>query len=123
MVSGDDAAVKEITGLLGNIEGAVVKWNYGFHSARTLMPEASYELIREKVKNAMGRLGDFKPYKLSTPIQVDIRFKNYRPAEILSYLSIVKRTDAHSIRFQGKDMVEASKFLEFVTNYESGVTP
>lgn len=123
MVSGDDAAVKEITGLLGNIEGAVVKWNYGFHSARTLMPEASYDLIREKVKNAMGRLGDFKPYKLSTPILVDIRFKNYRPAEILSYLSIVKRTDAHSIRFQGKDMVEASKFLEFITNYESGVTP
>ena len=34
MVSGDDAAVKEVTALLGDIEGAVVKWNYGFHSAR-----------------------------------------------------------------------------------------
>lgn len=123
MVSGDDAAVKEITGLLGNIEGAVVKWNYGFHSARTMMPEASYDLIREKVKKAMGRIQDFKPYKVSAPIQLDVRFKNYRPAEILSYLSIVKRTDAHSIRFQGKDMVEVSKFLEFMTNYESGVTP
>lgn len=123
MVSGDDAAIKEITGLLGNIEGAVVKWNYGFHSARTMMPEASYDLIREKVKKAMGRLGDFKPYKVSTPVQLDVRFKNYRPAEILSYLSIVKRTDAHSIRFQGKDMIETSKFLEFLTNYESGVTP
>jgi len=80
-------------------------------------------VIREKVKNAMGRLKDFKPYKVTTPVQLDVRFKNYRPAELLSYLSIVKRTDAHSIRFQGKDIIEVSKFLEFMTNYESGLTP
>lgn len=123
MVSGDDAAVKEITGLLGNIEGAVVKWNYGFHSAKTIMPEASYTLIREKVKKAMSRINEFKPYKLTAPVQVDVRFKNYRPAEVLSYLSIVERTDAHSIRFKGKDMIETSKFLEFIMHYEPGLTP
>jgi D-amino peptidase len=123
MVSGDDAAVKEITGLLGNIEGAIVKWNYGFHSARTLMPEAANDLIREKVRRAMSRINEFKPYKLSAPIRLDVRFKNYRPAEVLSYLSIVQRTDAHSIRFQGRDMIEASKFLEFITNYEPGLAP
>ena len=27
MVSGDDAAVKEVSSIVGNIEGAVVKWN------------------------------------------------------------------------------------------------
>ena len=123
MISGDDAAVKEAQALLGNIEGAVVKWNYGFHSARTLMPDAANDVIREKVKNAIGRLKDFKPYKLSTPIQLDVRFKNYLPAEVLSYLSIVKRTDAHSIRFEGKDMIETSKFIEFMTTYEVGLTP
>lgn len=123
MISGDDAAVKEATDLLGNIEGAVVKWNYGFHSARTLTPEAGQDLIREKVKRAMGRIGDFKPYKLSTPIRLDIRFKSYRPAEILSYLSIVQRTDSHSIRFQGSDIIEASKFMEFIGEYEPGLTP
>jgi D-amino peptidase len=123
MVSGDDAAVKEITGLLGNIEGAVVKWNYGFHSARTLMPEAANDLIREKVRRAMSRINEFKPYKVSAPIRLDIRFKNYRPSELLSYLSIVQRTDSHSIRFVGKDMIETSKFIEFIMNYEPGLAP
>jgi D-amino peptidase len=123
MISGDDAAVKEVTALLGDVEGAVVKWNYGFHSARTIMPGAAYDLIREKVKKAMGRINTFKPYKVATPIQVDVRFKNYRPAEVLSYLSTVKRTDAHSIRFQGKDATEVSRFLQFVTHYEPGLTP
>src|SRR6266511_2858179 len=64
------AIVKEAGALLGGIEGAVVKWAYGFHSARTLMPEAAYELIRQKVKQAIGRIKDFKPYKIKAPIQL-----------------------------------------------------
>ena len=123
MVSGDDVVVKETTALLGNVEGATVKWASGFHSAKTLMPEAAYQLIREKVKKAIGRIKDFKPYKLKAPIRLDVRFKNYRPAEMLSYLSIVERTDAHSIRFTGKDIIEVSKFLEFITTYEPSLEP
>ena len=123
MVSGDDAAVKEVTAIVGDIEGAVVKWNYGFHSAKTIMPEAAYTLIREKVKKAIGRIKDFKPYRLKTPVQLDIRFKNYRPSEVLGYLSIVERTDSHSIRFMGKDMIETSKFMEFIMTYEVGLEP
>ena len=123
MVSGDDAAVKEVTSAIGNIEGAVVKWNYGFHSAKTMMPEAAYDLIREKVKVAVGRIKDFKPYKVKAPVQLDVRFKDYRPSELLGYLSIVERTDAHSIRFMGKDMIEVAKFMEFITSYEPGLEP
>jgi D-amino peptidase len=123
MMSGDDAAVAEVSAQLGNLEGAVVKWNYGFHSARTLTPEASCDLIREKVKTAIGRLRDFKPFRIKTPVTLEIRFKNYRPAEILSYLSVVERLDSHTIRFVGKDMVEVSKFIEFLTNYDSTLEP
>ena len=123
MVSGDDAVVKETQALLGNVEGAVVKWASGFHSAKTLMPEAGQQLIREKVKNAMARIKDFKPYKLAAPVQLDVRFKNYRPSEVLSYLSVVERVDAHSIKYVGKDMVDVSKFLEFIMTYEPGLEP
>jgi D-amino peptidase len=123
MISGDDVVVKETTALLGNVEVAVVKWASGFHSARTMMPEASYQLIREKVRTAVGRIKEFKPYKLSAPVKLEVRFKNYRPSEVLSYLSIVERTDAHSIRFVGKDMIEVSKFLAFINNYELSLEP
>jgi D-amino peptidase len=123
MISGDDAVVKETQALLGDVEGAVVKWASGFHSAKTMMPDAAYQLIREKVKKAIGRINDFKPYKLAAPIQLDVRFKNYRPSEVLSYLSIVERTDAHSIRFTGKDMIEVSKFLEFIVTYDPNLEP
>jgi D-amino peptidase len=123
MVSGDDAVVEETAALLGDVEGATVKWSYGFHSAKTLTPEAAQQLIREKVKKAVGRIKDFKPYKLKPPVRLDVRFKSYRPAEVLSYLSIVERTDAHSIRFTGRDMIEVSKFLEFILTYEPSLEP
>lgn len=123
MISGDDAIVKEATDLLGNIEGATVKWAVSFHAAKTLTPEMAYDLIREKTKAAIARIKDFKPYKIKEPVQLDVRFKAYRPSELLSYLSIVQRTDSHSIRFMGKDIIEVSKFLEFITNYEPALEP
>ncbi|MGH7491339.1 MAG: M55 family metallopeptidase [bacterium] len=123
MISGDDAICKEATALLGNLETAVVKWAYGFHSARTLTPEAACDLIREKVAKALSRRQEFKPYKVNTPVQFEVRFKNYRPSEVLSYLAIIERTDAHSIKFVGKDMIEVSKFFEFMLTYEPGLSP
>jgi D-amino peptidase len=123
MISGDDVVVKETTALLGDVEGAVVKWARGFHSAITMTPEPAYVLIRDKVQKAVRRIKDFKPYKLTTPVTLEVRFKNYRPSEVLSYLSIVERSDSHSIKFVGKDMIEVSKFLAFLTNYELSLEP
>jgi len=123
MISGDDAIVKEAQALLGNLETATVKWAYGFHSARTLTPAASCEKIREASRNAIARLKEFRPYRLKEPVDLDLRFKNYRPSELLAYLPGIERTDAHAIRFHAKDVLEVTRFLEFVTNYEPGLAP
>ena len=123
MISGDDVVVKETQALLGNVEGAVVKWASGFHSAKTMLPDAGQRLIKEKAQSAVARLKEFKPYKVSAPVQLEVRFKSYRPSEVLSYLSIVERIDAHTIRFVGKDMIEVSKFLEFINTYDPNLEP
>ncbi|UCG87525.1 MAG: M55 family metallopeptidase [Gemmatimonadota bacterium] len=123
MMSGDDAAIAEVKTLLGDIEGAVVKWSYSFHSAKTLTPPAAYALIAEKVKAAIRRIDEFEPFVLESPITLDVRFKNYQPSQVLAYLSIVERTDAHSVRFVGSDIVEISKFLVFLNTYNAGLEP
>jgi D-amino peptidase len=123
MISGDDAIAEETRALLGDIETAVVKWAISYHSARTLSPKAAYDLIREKVRIAIERIDDFRPYVLERPITFDVTFKNYRPSEVLAYLPIVERTDSHSIRFVGKDMIEVSRFFEFLLDYDPSLTP
>jgi len=122
-VSGDDVAVDETRRLLGDVEGAVVKRAISFHSAATMTPKAAQQLIRERVKAALARRSAFKPYIVRTPVTLDVVFKNYRPAEILAYLPIVQRTASHAIRFSGRDIVEVSRFLEFIGSYEPGIAP
>ena len=123
LISGDDVAVAEARRLLGDVEGAVVKRAISFHSASTMTPKAAQQLIRERVKAALARRSAFKPYVVRAPIQLDIVFKNYRPAEVLAYLPMVERTTAHSIRFTGRDIIEVSKFIEFIGTYEPGIAP
>ena len=123
LISGDDVAVAEARQLLGDVEGAVVKRAISFHSASTMPPKAAQQLIRERVKAALARRTAFKPYIVRAPVQLDVVFKNYRPAEVLAYLPMVERTTAHSIRFTGRDIVEVSKFLEFINTYEPGIAP
>jgi len=123
MISGDDAIVAEAGRILGDVEGAVVKRSYGFHSAITIMPEAAYRLIREKVRAALGRLDDFRVYRLEAPYRLDLTFKSYMPAEVLAYLPNVERVDSHTVRFVGSDMVEISRFIEFAMTYSATLTP
>ena len=123
LITGDDAIVKEAEKFVPGAEGVVVKWAYGFHSARTLTPEAACDRIRDAARRAVGKIASLKPYRLAEPVELELRFKNYRPAELLAYLPGIERIDAHAIRFRGRDILEISRFLEFTTNYEPGLTP
>ncbi len=123
MMSGDDAAIEEVRALVGPIEAAETKKTLGFHSANTLTPQASYDLIGKKVKAALGRIKDFKPYVIPGPVTVDVSFKHYMQAEAAAFLRVIERVDAHSIRYRAKDMAEAADFIEFLLTYGGDLTP
>lgn len=123
LVSGDDVAVAETQVIVGDVEGAVVKWARGFHAARTLTPAAAQEVIRTRVASAMGRLDEFEPYVLDTPIQVELSLKHYRPVELLGYLPQIERISSHTVRYTAEDMTEVSRFLTFVLNYRVDLQP
>ena len=123
MISGDDAAVGEAQQLIGAMEGAVVKRAISFHSANTLTPAAGQALIREKVRAGMARRGSLRPYVMAGPVRLDITFKNYTPAEIVTYLPGVERRDAHTIRYTARNVLEVARFIQFLTTYNAGMTP
>jgi D-amino peptidase len=122
-VSGDEAAVREVQSLVKGVEGAVVKWGYGFHSARLLSPERARAAIREAVLEGMRRRPEIPLYKVTAPVHLEIRFKSYRPAEVLAWLPGVERIDAHAVRYTVKDMPEASRFMAFILNYQADLQP
>jgi D-amino peptidase len=121
--SGDDAATQELRQRLGNIVTVETKQSLGFHSALTLTPQESVARIGAGASEALASLSRFKPYVLSTPIRLEVTFKNYMPAEVLSYLRSVERVNAHSIRFIGHDMGEVTDFMVFVGAYKPDLSP
>ena len=108
---------------MGDVEVAVVKEALSFHSAKTLTPNAANKLIRNASQKAVGRIKDFKAYKISTPVTLDVSFKHYRPSEALDYLPIFERIDSHTIRYVGKDMTEVADVFEFLMEYSSYLEP
>lgn len=122
-VSGDDAAVAEVRQQLGAVETVETKRHLGFHAAETLTPAAAAARIGTGVRKALARRADFKPYRLTTPITLDVTFKNYRPAEVATYLKGIERVDSHTIRFRGADMLEISNFQVFLSNFSLELEP
>ena len=122
-ISGDDAAVAELQQLVPGAEGAVVKRAISFHSANTLTPAAGQALIREKVRAGLARRASIRPHVLHGPLRLEITYKNYTPAEIVTYLPGVERVDAHTVRFTARDITEVARFIGFLTTYNAGMTP
>jgi D-amino peptidase len=123
MISGDDVATADASRFIPGIEVAVVKKALSFHSAETLTPAAGQRLIREAAQKAVARIDEIKPYRVETPVQVTVSFKNYQPSQILAHLPGFERPDSHSISFQADDMVRASEILGVIEEYRIDLAP
>jgi len=117
MVSGDDAAVEEVANAVGDMERAAVKRAINARSGITMTPAAAQALLREKAEAAVARIGDFKPFKIGSPVTLDLTFRRPERAEILSWLPIVERTGVQSIRYQADSILGIQYFLKFALTY------
>jgi D-amino peptidase len=114
-VSGDQTIAKQARDLFGPIETVVVKQATGFFSATMMHPEQSRRLIRAGVKRGIERRAEFKPYRISAPVRLEMTFYDVVQAEMVSYLPGVERPSGNTVIFTARNMVEACKFLFSVT--------
>lgn len=115
-LSGDQTICEGAKRLLGPIETAAVKQAVGFYSATMMHPEEAQRLIRVGVKRGIERRSEIKPYRPARPVRLEIEFQDTVNAELASYLPGVERPRGNAVVFSAHDMVEASKFLEVVSN-------
>jgi D-amino peptidase len=118
-VSGDRLAVTQLQQAVPAAEGAIVKEPYGYHSAMTVTPARGQEMIYEGLTRAMAKLGSLQPYRVSTPIQLEVGFKLTIDAERAAYVPGLARSDAHNVKGTFKDMIEITKLLQVVSSLEA----
>lgn len=119
LVTGDAAYAESAQRLLPKVETVATKWSSGDYSTRTLMPTRARELIQEAAQRAMQRASQIAPYRISTPITLDLVFKQRLPAEVLSLLRDVERTSATAVRYVANDMVDLTHFLVVASSYKA----
>ena len=106
-VSGDSEVTKEAVDLLGNVETVAVKEPHSQFSAMCLHPDKAHELIREKAAKALQNMSQYKPLKPASPCTVELQFHTSGQADGASIMPGAVRVDAVTVRFTGKDYLEA----------------
>jgi D-amino peptidase len=117
-VSGDRLAVTQVQQVARAAEGAIVKEPYGYHSANTVTPARGQALIRDGAKRAMAKLGSLQPYRITSPIALEVGFKLTIDAERAAFVPGLARSDAHNVKGTFKDMTEITKLLQVLTSLE-----
>jgi D-amino peptidase len=118
-ISGDRLAVAQMQKVIPTIEGAAVKEPYGYHSAMSVTPARGQAMIREGVARAMTKLGALRPYRVATPIELEVGFKFTIDAERAAFVPGLTRSDAHNVKGSFKDMVGITKLLQVLTSLEA----
>jgi len=114
-MSGDRVAVEQFHKTVPAAEGVVLKEPYGFHSAMTVTPARARQMIREGVTRAL-RKGGGTPYRLKTPIELEVAFKLTPDAEKAAYVPGLTRIDAHTVRGTFADILQISRLMEILTS-------
>jgi D-amino peptidase len=117
-VSGDRAAVTQAQRTLPDVEGAILKDAYGYHSASTVTPARARQMIRDAVTRAMKKPRRPQPYAVKTPIDLEVGFKATIDAERAAYIPGLTRVDAHTVKGTFADIVQVSRLLEILTSLE-----
>ncbi|HEY2013789.1 MAG TPA: M55 family metallopeptidase [Bryobacteraceae bacterium] len=108
MLSGDRAAANELREIVPNAEVAVVKEGVGRYTCISLSAAAARDAIREAARRSVSKIGSIKPYTVSGPVtlQVEYTTRNSLPigAEMRTGAEVL---DDRTIRFRGKDILEA----------------
>lgn len=108
MLSGDRAAADELREIVPDAEFAVVKEGLGRYTCISLSAPSARDAIREAARKSVSKIGTIKPYVVAGPVtlQVEYTTRNSLPpgAELRTGAQVL---DDRTIRFQGKDMLEA----------------
>jgi D-amino peptidase len=107
LVTGDDKVAAEAKGLLGHVETAVVKEGLDRYSAKCVAPKESGEMIKKAAASALENIGSFKPYKVKTPVKIEVEFTSPSTALLACTIPGVVREGPRKISYSAENVVKA----------------
>jgi D-amino peptidase len=122
LVSGDDVVVREAKEQLGpQVVGVVTKWAIGRSAAITLSPAVVRQMLADSAAVAVRRAmrGEFTPFRLARPYQVEFALRRSYPAELIAPVDTLsgfrlEKTGERTYRFVTRDAREMARLLDAI---------
>ena len=111
LVTGDLVVTEEALSLLRTVETVIVKEGVGRFAARCLSPTKARKIIKEGAARALKRLEEFKPFRIESPIKIDVTFIHTGMTEMAELIPGTKRVDGRTVSFFSDDYLQAFKAL------------
>ncbi len=112
-VSGEKALCNQAKILFGEVATVAVKEGLG-NAALNLHPEVSREKIRKGVKTALLNLNEYKPYKLTSPYILAVKYKNEEIVNEMSLQPGVTRTGNWELSYKSDDLLDIMKAFSLI---------
>jgi D-amino peptidase len=115
LVTGDRAACREATELLGDrLTTVAVKEGLGAMTARMLAPKRARELVEEGAKRALSSPRMVAPYDPGKPCEITVAYKSTTPPQRLRFQPGVELVDDRTVVSRADDWWTAWKQFFFV---------
>ena len=108
-ISGDEAACREAESYVPEIEKAIVKWGINRTCAISLSPFKAREIIKEKAKKAVEKIGKIKPVKMEGECELIIEYISSSDAFSKFKKEYVEKINERTVKIKGKNIAEVYK--------------
>ena len=107
-LSGDQAAADDLHAIVPDAELAVVKEGFSNYACQTLSAPSARDLIQDRARRGMRRIAEIKPYKIQGPVTIQVEYTTRNALGVDASLRPgAEVIDARTIRYTGKDFLEA----------------
>jgi D-amino peptidase len=111
-VSGDVAVCKQAKTILGSeVVTAPVKDGIGRTAARLVPFAEARRAIRDRVSDALHKLGQVRPFKVASPCKFELQFYISAQADMAMYFPGVQRVNVRTVAFTSDDYLKGFKML------------
>lgn len=119
-IAGDDAVAREAKAFVPNISTSVVKWAVGRQAAKCLHPKKARALIKKTVTEALGKVDEVDPFRVSEPVEFKLRVTNSVGGDVAGLLPYAERLDGRTIRAVFDDYPTAMRGLRGAISIAGG---
>ncbi|MFH1227015.1 MAG: M55 family metallopeptidase [Planctomycetota bacterium] len=123
LVCGDVQTTIEAKKFLGRVETVAIKKGITRYAAELLHPQEAVRRIKKSACRAFSNYKTYRPFRISGPLKLTLRFINSGMADEAAILPRAERVDGFQVSYRAKDIIELCRAADVMIALAAGTLP